>query len=182
VTYSLEELFMADSTATSPEELREYEAYVERMAALADGRVILNHTYAHAEIILAQIFRMATVNVKIVTGKLDETVYGSTRVCDAISGFLSDHHEGTIDVVSEGSVSNSHPLLRRLEDDGLRGRFHLSVLKPGWEAKSHFAVADAQHLRFEAEPAKCEAVVMFGDRKNGTKLDETFHKYAALAA
>lgn len=163
-----------DENKTNTEkDTSDYEAYVEEMARKADGALILNHSKAHAEVILAQLFKTAASEIKILTGALDDDVYGSPKVRLAAKDFVERNPTGKISIISEKDITQN----RLLEDLRARlGEDRLTVkrLDSKVNNRAHFAVADGAHLRFEADKEKCEAFVMFGQTGLAGRLSHVF--------
>jgi hypothetical protein len=164
--------------ATEADELRAYREFVESVAKAADGSMIFNRSPAHAAAVVAALLKGATKEVDIITGELFEPVYGATDVIDAAVVFLNEHPDGRIRVLSERPIADNHPLLAALETAGVRAKIVKKQIPSDAAVATpfHFAVADAQSFRFEANKDVMEAVVQFGKKDAGARLSSIFNK------
>src|SRR5258706_16322970 len=96
------------------EHLAEYAKLVAERLAARDGKPFPNGSIAHAQVIIETMFRSAVQRIRIVTGELNEHVYGSPAIMDSASQFLSLPGR-SLEIVFEcpfmDSMARTHPLL-----------------------------------------------------------------------
>jgi hypothetical protein len=163
-------------------DLANYREFVDQIATAADGRVILNRSAAHAAIIVEYLFRTATREVNILTGRLFERVYGAPGVVAAALAFFRDHPAARLCIVSEEPIDQAHPLMSALKKvPSISERIDHRILKSEVAKATpyHFAVADGSSFRFEREKTAMEAIVQFGEKAVGQKLNSTFRSLYA---
>lgn len=165
-------------------ELDSYRQFVESVAAKADGTAILNRHADHAAIIMAQLLKSSNDEVDFLTGGLDPSVYAGSDVVSAAKAFLEKSDRSRIRIVYEKDIPADHPFVVALRPYIDAGRVSMKRLvaqqgasPPGF----HFAVGDGQHVRFEQDKTKFEAVVMFGSKENGRALLSVFNTIEAKA-
>ena len=167
------------SDSMSKQQQDAYEAYVAAMAQKADGKLFLNHDERHAEIVIAQLFKSAEHEVKILTGCLKDEVYGGDRIREAAVSFACNHPDGVVRILSEQPIGQSRFLdaMRRVT---LPGNLIVIEADSDVEGSVHFTVADGKHFRYEEDVSKCEAVVAFGRIEFGQRLSSLFDRMVRL--
>jgi hypothetical protein len=168
---------MTMAAANEPDDdLDDYRRYVTEVAKAADGKVILNRTPSHAAVIIEQIFNGATQEVVILTDDLCRPIYGVRGVIQSVIRFLRDHPGAVLRILSENPLDLEHPLLNKLEQEGLLNRVERRVLTERMKQtnKFHFAVADSRCFLFEPEKDVTQAIVQFGEDKIGQRLRSVF--------
>jgi len=156
----------------------EYRTYVQRLADLADGKeVILNRTTDHAAVIMSVVFAKAERLVEIVSGRLDDDIWGVDDVRSQAIAFLNRSDDTKIRIIVEDNIDlDTNRLVSSIRAAGLIGRlkiFHATdeLLKT---YDYHFIVADGLHYRFQGERDKFEAIIQFGNVDRGQKLRAVF--------
>ena len=166
------------------DEIGSYRQYVKRIAAAADGNVILNRSPEHAAVIVEQVFLSSEHEVDILTSELNESVYGTDHVTRAAIEFLTRHPNAHVRVLSEKPIADQHIFLAALSNAGVGNRLKLSVV-PKDEQQSYkynFAVGDGYHFRFEKDRCFFDAVVQFGAPSVGAKLQSIFERLQQRAS
>ena len=160
-------------------ELETYRKFVEAIAKMADGKPIFNRSPAHAAVVVEFLLNGATKEFNVITGELYQQVYAAPAVIAAAVRFLTTNPDAEIHILSEKAVGkNTHPLLTALAAAGVDARVKLKQLKEDVVAGTpfHFAVADANAFRFESDKKLMEAVIQFGKKDIGQKLETIFQR------
>lgn len=160
-----------------------YREQVEACAHAVGGpsELLFNRSADHATIIVENLFASAQKEVNILTGSLDPEVYGTASAVDAAIGFLGRSPSTRIRIALEKPADldwNSHKLLARFRECNLLDRVDIRVV-PKEVSEGyiyHFAVADEQSYRLEADRDKLEAVVQFRNPVAGRSLSERFQQ------
>lgn len=141
----------------------DYREYVNAVALAANGKeIIQNKTPDHASVLIGALLNKAVREVLIVSGALDCRAYGTEEVMTAATHFLS-LPEAQLKIVVERPITfEGCKFLRHLRDLGALADGRVTLFRTTTPAPFHFLLADGQHFRFEADPAKPEAIAQFG--------------------
>lgn len=156
-------------------EIREYRAFVNRVAETDRSRLIVDKDTRHASILLSKIFDLSERQVELLTGCLDPAVYGADDLLCACGEFLKRNAQASIRILSESPIRPDHPFVHFIQNEGLGDRLEISVVPPELQDyKYHFAVGDGAHFRFEPNKNVREAFVKFDDPSDGAQLQSAF--------
>lgn len=168
------------------EDERLYFGMVDRAIETLEYRVISNGKPAHAVYLIYKLFKAAQREVKILTGKLAQTLdgvlaYGDPEICAAVVGFL--RRGGRLSILVEKDLDGrggSHPLVTAVVDAGLGDRLALAQPQDDFQVhpwSHHFLLMDGTALRIETDAEKAEALVNFNDPELGGKLSAVFDRW-----
>ena len=165
-----------------------YFGMIDRAAKVRGDRIISNGRPAHAVYLIHKFFTIAQREVKVFTGRLARQVdsvlaYGDPKVCDAAAAFL--RRGGTLSIlvgedvdVDEGKGPISHPMLKRVSDDGLLDRVRIArQRKPDDHWPYHFLLVDEAAHRIETDNEKAEAIVSFNRPDIGKRISWFFDEW-----
>ena len=165
-----------------------YFGMIDRAAEARSDRIISNGKPAHAVYLIHKFFTIAQREVKVFTGRLARQVdgvlaYGDPEICNAAAAFL--RRGGTLSIlvgedvdVDEGSGLASHPLFKRIFDDGLLDRVRIAKqLKPDAHWPYHFLVVDEAAHRIETDNERAEAIVSFNRPHIGKQINQFFQEW-----
>lgn len=158
-------------------ELKQYRAFVEKVALERNGQLIFNRSEAHAAIVVEYLFKSAKREINILTQRLHVPVYGGGALIEAAKLFLSNPG-AQLRIISEEDIPDDHPLIAGLLKADLGKQVSRRVMNPT-AAKAtpfHFAVADGSCFRFEPDKRLMAAIVKFGDEDFGKKLVNRFQE------
>jgi hypothetical protein len=158
-------------------ELKQYRAFVARVASERSGELIFNRSEVHAAIIVEYLFKSATREINILTQRLYVPVYGGTQLLDAAKRFLSNP-EARLNIISEEQIPDDHPLIKELLAGGFAKQISRRVMTPAAAQSTpyDFAVADGSCFRFEPDKRSMAALVKFGDETFGKTLANKFQE------
>ncbi len=159
------------------DEVIDYRDLVLLRSSAPDGTMFQNRNASHASIVFAAIFSRAEHEVLLLTGSLNDEVYGKDEVVQAVLKFLRRHANTRLRVLHEELIAESNHLLDALRDsDFMDERVQMRKVpdKEKQEYGFHFTVADSRHLRYEENRKSFEAVVQFGGDANAVTLSENF--------
>ncbi|MFD2185138.1 hypothetical protein [Rhodoplanes azumiensis] len=151
-----------------------YRAFVEKVSETESSMLLVDRDAKHAAILLTRLFQLSRQSVDILTGRLDDRVYGTRELMDACIEFLNANQDARLRILSEMRIAPQHPLLKRIQDEGFSDRLEISLVPDNLRPGYHLAVGDALHFRFEPNGEVTEAFVKFGDRVDGSRLQSAF--------
>ena len=144
------------------------------------GEAIYNGSIEHASIVMEALFAYAKKTVKILTGMLNPSVYGSFEVILAAHRFLGIPSSRIEILLEDPSVRPLNPFFTMLENrENLLVRCVPKQVRINY--RCHCAIADGDGYRFEADKSKPFAVAAFGDADGGRVLTEVFSELWKLA-
>ncbi len=154
----------------------DYFNLVKTAADAADGRPILNRSPEHASIILEILFTKAEKHVRVVTNKLDPSVWVGGRVLGAVRSFLAKPGS-SIDILVECPSVGDIDFVRIIGGE-FPDKVRISSVpaklqeKYGW----NFVVVDGRHFRFEQNRQELRAFIQFGNESEAMHLEDLFEK------
>jgi hypothetical protein len=142
------------------------------------GSFVPNWSVKHAAAAVRNLFDHANRTARILTGNLNELVYGDGEVVAAARDFLVRNPASVIKILHEESIDTQHKFIALAQEDGFENRI-ASARVPG-EVKSaypwHFAVFDTTSFRYEPDKSSFEALVNFQDPTFAKTLVEAFER------
>jgi len=156
--------------------MKKYNEMVRDFADQKSEDLIPNSGLEHAEVLVKNIFSHASNEVRIFTGRLNPSVYGTPEVIKSITGFLHDGTDRKIKI-----------LLQDIDPNKL-GDFkknHLYKLCKEWpdsceikttdsELQSHFVVMDDNGYRIEPDKSEPVGIGCFNDKDLSERLVTLF--------
>lgn len=161
---------------------RVYRHLMEQLARRRMNQRVSNGISEHASILFETMFRHAKEEVRIFTGELRPSVYGTPTLISAAKDFLSRTSTRLrilIEQPADVEALREHPLLRvlsesvpRVERDQLKLR--QAVGSYAQKGAKHFAVMDDCGFRFEIDHEATQAVANFNEPDVARELSVAF--------
>ncbi|WP_434613227.1 hypothetical protein [Azospirillum sp. B2RO_4] len=140
---------------------------------------VFNRSVGHAAIIIEILFRESEKEVDILTGCLNQDVYGKSEVISACRDFLikGGRVRVLVERFEEFSI-NDHPMILGISDVAGQGCFDVRFVPEERQSlyTYHFAVSDGKSYRMEGDRTKTEAIAQFGDVQISGSLVERFNE------
>lgn len=145
---------------------------------------VFNRSVAHAAIIIEILFKESRNEVDILTGCLNESVYGKPEVIAACQEFICSGGKLRILIERKGEFSGeNHPMISKIKCMNGNGRVDIRFVPADIQGlyTYHFAVCDGKSYRMEGDRTKTEAIAQFGDEQISSSLVERFNELWELS-
>jgi hypothetical protein len=158
-------------------DLSEYRTRVEHAASESDGSILYNGSAAHAQIIVETLFRRAKSTASVLSGGMNNLVYGHPDTISAVELFVQ--RGGKIDAIVDGPIDGGS------EEENIFIRTFQNVDRVTIKRVNkdqlhtfeyHLFVADDDKFRFEPHKADKAAIAVFGDTALATTLLKLFRR------
>lgn len=122
---------------------------------------VYNKDIWHAAAIVRTVFLFARDHVRLLSHKLDPSLYGDSALLATVETFLTQ--DAKLDILIEQQIPSDHPML------GLRNKYHdrltIAVVLPDWVSQYtfNFMVVDDFGYRFEHDRSSPMAIASFHD-------------------
>lgn len=163
------------------DDILEYRTIIERFARDRIDARVPNGLPQHASILIETMFRSATAEIRIFSRELDEKVFGSSEIKNAVIKFISNKPYANLKILLQKNHDekwiNNHFLVNAIKQiDGLHGRVEIRNAAGSYakDDTNHFAVMDNDGFRFELDHDNCKAVANFNEPKTAKKLITAF--------
>lgn len=159
----------------------DYFAIVNRCADNEENFPIPNRDAKHASFILETLFRKATSEVCIFTGRLFADVFGAQALIGKAINFLNEKPKAKLKIIYQDSLTREQILennfIQKIVDSIGLDSEKLEIYKTGAKHSSlvnHFCVMDKKAFRYELDHETREATANFGDTETAQKLSDIF--------
>lgn len=122
---------------------------------------VYNKDLSHAFAIVKTVFLYARVHVRLLSHKLDPSLYGDPDLITSVSTFLEKGAK--LDILIEKEISSEHPML--MLHNKYHDRLAIAVVASDWvsQYKFNFMVVDDFGYRFEHDRSNHMAIASFYD-------------------
>jgi hypothetical protein len=156
-----------------------YVALVKKLAATGDPEIISNGSIEHAAALMTEMFALGKGKACILSGSLNQTLYGREEFIGALGGFLGDERSSVQVLLQEESGRQNAQLLTEQISNrfgsGRADRISFRLADEIGRAKPyHFATVGEKFFRFELDRTKHEAFASFGRPEHVKQLSQVF--------
>lgn len=161
----------------TPEDLREYRAYVEQMFNDKSTSLISNRNTLHAKILIETLVSTSQSSVDVLCKNLCKKVYGDAGIRSRIAAAALRGVRFRILCQNEPEASDLEPSLRALgiTDDMVAFRF-ASKTSEAANAPYNFVVTDRSAFRFETDPNDHVATASANSTEIARKILKAFNE------
>ena len=132
-----------------------------------------NRDITHAAVITRAGFQYANSKVRLLSHKLDSTLYGTSFLNDHVTPFL-DKEGASLHILVETDVPNNHPIWDFVENGGYSDE-QLTIKRVPSDLveqyKFNYLVVDDFGFRFERDREEYAAVASFHERDSETMVE-----------
>lgn len=168
-------------------EHQEYRSIIEQLASAHTNQRVSNGLTVHAAILLETMFKNASAEMRIFSRELNEVVYGTDSMLDAVRGFISKPYS-SLKILLERELTEealeTHSLIKALKSvSGPHGSVEIIAASGNYSSGEveHFAVMDNDGYRFEFDHDNTKAVANFNEPKVAKNLLKVFDQAVAFA-
>lgn len=139
--------------------LNDYTARLTEALGRKSSYASYNKDMYHAAVVVCTSLEYAEKHVRLLSNKLDPTLYSSLRFRNALDGLIA--RGGRLDVLVETDVPATHPVIMRSRGQPRQVKVWRVPDKLQQEYDYNFMVLDRSGYRFEADRSEPKALVTF---------------------
>lgn len=170
----------------------EYFKLIDRCASERKDLEISNAKPEHARYLIKKLFSIASRNVRLYTGRLDQKsdrsagllIYAWDDLIREVISFLS-LKDARLDILVQKEIDGDkeHPLIQEIRNKGLFGKVNIKQVNrtdPFADTPTHFMTVDASAFRLETDDERTEAVANFWNPRLTKRLNSVFDNNFSL--